>query len=97
MNKLSFGLGLALFAVSAFGAKFEGVISDAKCKHADASKAGCITKCIDGGTDAVLLSGDKVFTLKGDKEEFKKHAGHTVTINGKADGDSIEVKKITMK
>lgn len=96
MKKASFGLGLALFAASAFGANFEGVLTDAKCKHADASKAGCISKCIDSGSDAVLLSGDKVYTLKGDKEEFKKHAGHTVKVEGTADGNTITVKSIKM-
>ncbi|MEZ5399014.1 MAG: hypothetical protein R2729_05040 [Bryobacteraceae bacterium] len=94
MKKVLFGS--ALFAITAFGASFEGVLSDAKCKHGDESKAGCISKCIEGGSDAVLLSGDEVYTLKGDKAEFVKHAGHKVKIDGALDGKVLTVTKISM-
>jgi hypothetical protein len=92
---LSTSLGLAMLAAAALAGEFKGTITDAKCKHADASKAGFIKKCLDAG-DAVLLSGSNVYTLKGDKEEFKKHAGHKVTVTGDLDGTNLTVSKITM-
>jgi hypothetical protein len=92
---LSSSLGLAMLAVTALAGEFKGTLTDAKCKHPDESKAGCIKKCIDGG-EAVLVSGSNVYTLKGDKEEFKKHAGHKVTVTGDLDGTNLTVKKISM-
>lgn len=79
-------------------AKFSGTLTDSMCnkqhaKTTDASVA-CVKKCIKGGSDYALVSGDKVYTLKGDKAEMDKLAGMAVTVEGESDGKVITVKSI---
>ncbi len=79
-------------------AKFTGTLTDSMCgkKHATPTAASmkCTKECLKGGADYALVSGDKVYTLKGDKAELDKFAGEAVTVEGDADGKVITVKSI---
>jgi hypothetical protein len=96
---------LALFAlmacgsISAFAGEWSGVISDSKCNHKDASEksAACAQKCINGGADAVLVSGDQIYTIdKASMDKVTPHIGHQVTVTGKVDGKILTVESIKM-
>jgi hypothetical protein len=92
-------LMLAGFSVQAqSSAKFSGTLVDSMCgkKHATTTAAStkCVKECIKGGADYALVSGDKVYTLKGDKAEMDKLAGMAVVVEGESDGKVITVKSI---
>jgi hypothetical protein len=88
--------GASLFAQSA--QTVTGTVTDAMCgaHHTmkDMSAADCTRMCVKGGSDYALASGDKVYTLKGDKTQFDKYAGQNVTVKGKVDGKTIAVESI---
>lgn len=75
-----------------------GTVTDAMCgaHHMMQGKtpAQCTRECVKEGSDFALASGDKVFILKGDKNQFDKFAGQSVTIKGKVDGKTITVDSI---
>ena len=101
MRLLSF-TGLLLFCAAGIyaeaGQTLTGTITDKMCgaKHmmADSSPADCIRECVKQGSDYALVSGDKVYTLKGDKAQLEKHAAQKVTVQGKVDGDTMTVDSI---
>ena len=101
MKRIFLGLlmGSAL-AVFAFGAdqSFTGTVSDSHCgaKHAmkGMSAEACTRACTKGGADYALVVGEKVYTLKGDKEAVDKFAGKMATVMGSADGTTITVASI---
>ena len=78
--------------------QISGTVTDAMCgkKHmmAGASAAKCTRECVKGGADFALLSGDKVYTLKGDKAQIDKFAGANVIIEGETNGSTVTVKSI---
>jgi hypothetical protein len=47
------------------------------------------------GSDYALVSGGKVYTLKGDAKQIDKYAGQTVTVTGKIDGNTVSVNSIS--
>jgi hypothetical protein len=75
-----------------------GTVTDAMCgaHHMMQGKtpAQCTRECIKQGSDFALASGDKVYILKGDKSQFDKFAGQSVTVKGKVDGQTITVDSI---
>jgi hypothetical protein len=75
-----------------------GTVSDAMCgahhMMQGASATQCTRECVKQGSDFALVSGDKVYTLKGDKSQFDKFAGQNVTIKGKIDGKTVTVDSI---
>jgi hypothetical protein len=76
--------------------EFTGWLSDAKCaaagKGASSDHAACAKKCVEGGEAVVLVTADnKVYKIK-NQEPAKRHVGQKVTIEGKLDGDTIEVQ-----
>lgn len=77
---------------------FSGEISDSMCgghhMMKNATPAQCTRECVKQGSDFALVSGTKVYTLKGDKTQFDKFAGQKVTIKGEASGDTITVKSV---
>jgi len=79
-------------------AKYTGTLTDSMCgkKHATPTAASmkCTKECLKGGADYALVSGHKVYTLKGDKAEMDKFAGEAVTVEGESDGKVITVKSI---
>jgi nitrous oxidase accessory protein NosD len=83
-------LGAALIPAS-FAAKaqaFTGTLSDAMCgaKHMmEGDDAACLRACVQKGSKYALVVGDKVYTL-----DTKDKA----TLEGQADGDTIEVSSV---
>ena len=61
---------------SAAEQSFSGTVSDSMCgkNHmmAGSSPADCTRACVKEGSDYALVSGDKVYTLKGDKAAIDK-------------------------
>jgi hypothetical protein len=93
---------LAFSAISAMAAEWTGYIVDASCagKKADhgatADHSGCSEKCIKGGSPAVLVNSEgKVFKIA-NQDKVTAHAGHKVTVTGKAEGDTITVEDVKM-
>ena len=96
-------IAIALIALStlAFGSEqtLTGIVSDNMCgkQHMmkNASAAKCTRKCVKSGSDYALAVGDKVYTLKGDKEEIDKFAGEKATVKGTISGSSVAVSSIS--
>jgi hypothetical protein len=91
---------MAIGSLSAFAGEWSGVITDAKCKHTDATEAhiACAQKCVKGGSDAVFITSDDK-TLKIDKASMDKvtpHIGHKVTVTGNVEGDTISIDSVKM-
>jgi hypothetical protein len=76
-----------------------GTVSDAMCgahhMMKDATAAQCTRECVKQGSDFALVSGGKVYILKGDKAQFDKFAGENVIVKGKVSGTTISVDSIT--
>src|SRR5258707_7809976 len=92
---------LALCAASLFAQATQtitGTVSDAMCgahhMMKDATAAQCTRECVKQGSDFALVSGGKVYTLKGDKAQFDKFAGENVVVKGKVSGTTISVDSI---
>jgi hypothetical protein len=70
-----------------------GTVSDAMCgahhMMKEATAAQCTRECVKQGSDFALVSGGKVYTLKGDKGKFDKFAGENVVVKGKVSGTTI--------
>jgi hypothetical protein len=60
----------------------------------DKSAAECAKECAKDG-DYALVVGDKVYTLKGHKEELEKMAGNNATVTGTVKGTTVEVATVT--
>jgi hypothetical protein len=60
----------------------------------DKTPTECARECTRRGSDFALVSGGKVYTLKGDKSQFDKLAGKNVTVKGKIVGKTITVDSI---
>ena len=93
-------LSLSFACSGALAESFTGYVSDAMCakdphKAASAEHADCAQKCIKGGEKPVLVVGDKVYTIT-NPEILVPHAGHKVTVNGDAKGESLTVKSVKM-
>lgn len=77
-----------------------GTVPDAMCgaHHMMQGKTPtqCTRECVRQGSDFALASGDKVYILKGDKSQFDKFAGQSVTVKGKVDGKTITVDSIVV-
>jgi hypothetical protein len=109
MKRIAIALALfAALALPAFageghdhGAKatettMTGWISDSNCgaKNANAEGAGCAKSCIKGGAKAVLVVGEKVYTINGDAKLYMDRAGQLLDVTGVVDGDTIKISKI---
>lgn len=97
MNKaiLAFALATGLSTI-AMAAEYKGTIIDEKCSKVASMKGDvdCATKCIKGGSPAVLLTDSgKVYKIA-DQDKVVSMAGKQVTITGKATGDTITVDKV---
>jgi hypothetical protein len=94
-------LSIVLSAVTASAQSSQtltGTVSDAMCgahhMMKGATAAQCTRECVKQGSDFALVSGGKVYTLKGDKNQLDKFAGQNVTVKGKVDGTTITVGSI---
>jgi hypothetical protein len=100
---LALVVGLASFASAA---TWTGQISDSMCgashakmtsSHAGMTDRDCALACVKGGGKYVFVSEGKVFKIANqDLPLLQVHAGHTVQLTGKMDGDTITVSDITM-
>jgi hypothetical protein len=100
-NICFFGL-LTLGATGAFAQSSQtltGIVSDSMCgaKHMmkDASLAKCTRECVKSGSDYALVSGGKVYTLKGNSTQLDKFAGQNVKVTGKVSGNTVTVDSIS--
>jgi uncharacterized low-complexity protein len=80
---------------------YEGVITDGHCgaKHSaliGKTAADCTRACVHGGEQFVLVDGDTVYVLEGDRDALKRAAGRRVKIVGKLDGKTIAVNSIVV-
>ncbi|HEX3684878.1 MAG TPA: hypothetical protein VHU83_20235 [Bryobacteraceae bacterium] len=101
MKKLVFAsiMAASLCTFSAFAEEMTGYISEAKCGAAhsspSASATACVKKCLNAGSDPVLVSDGKVIKIDASsKDKAVAHAGENVTINGSMDGDSLKIDSI---
>ncbi len=94
-----FSIVLSTVAASAQASQtLTGTVSDAMCgaHHMMHGKtaAQCTRECVKQGSDFALVSGGKVYTLKGNKSQFDKFAGENVVVKGKVTGTTISVDSI---
>jgi len=97
MNKAILALALAAgFSASVYAAEYKGYIIDEKCSKVASMKGDvdCANKCIKGGSPAVLVSDDGKIYKIANQDKVIPMAGKTVTINGKAKGDTLTVSSI---
>jgi hypothetical protein len=97
-------LVVAAMVPAAFAGKaqtFTGTVSDAMCgaKHMMAGDdASCLRACVQKGSKYALVVGDKVYTLdvkdKATLDKLDKLAAAKATVQGEADGDTIEVSSV---
>jgi hypothetical protein len=69
----------------------------AKHMMTNVTPAQCTRECVKQGSDYGLVSGDKVYTLKGDTKQIDKYAGQTVTVTGDVSGTTVTVRSIAPK
>src|SRR3954465_4451971 len=76
-----------------------GTVSDSMCgaKHMmkDATPAKCTRECVKMGSDYALVSGGKVYTLKGNSAQLDKFAGQSAQVTGKVSGSTVTVDSIS--
>ena len=98
-NRIITTAALMLTTSLAFGETLTGTVSDSMCgkKHGMSGKsdAECTRACVKGGGDYVLVVGDKIYTLKGDKTAIDKFAGASATVTGNTAGTTVTVASIT--
>src|SRR3954466_11208937 len=74
-----------------------GAVSDSMCGKSHMmpgkSAAECAKECAKDG-DYALVVGDKIYTLKGHKDELEKLAGTDATVTGKGSGTTAEVATV---
>src|SRR3974390_352174 len=90
-------LGLAAgLSGRAFAADITGYIIDKQCAGIAKMRGdeACATKCIKGGSPAVLVTDDgKVYNIS-EQDKVVPNAGKKVTLTGKLTGDTISVDKV---
>lgn len=104
MKKLLFCVVLFLsmgmtYAFAGSDTHLSGYIDDSMCAGMGkpmhgGNREACAKKCMKMGAKAVFVSGGKVYKISNQKEVVK-FAGKNVVIDGKLDGDTIEVTKVT--
>ena len=99
---LTLFVGLIMSAANAYSQSSQtltGTITDSMCgaKHmmTNVSPAQCARECVKQGSDYALVSGGKVYTLKGSAKDLDKYAGKSVTVTGKLSGDTFTVESVS--
>jgi hypothetical protein len=102
LRSLALASGLllgALGALSQSGETLTGTVTDAMCgaKHmmTNVTPAQCTRECVKQGSDYALVSGGKVYTLKGDTKLLDKYAGQNVTVTGNISGTTVTVSSVS--
>ena len=89
-------LAVSIAATSAYAESYKGFVSDAMCaSKGKTNSPDCAAKCIKGGSAPVLVVGDKVYKIT-NPDTLVPHAGHNVTVEGTAKGDSLTVDSVKM-
>jgi hypothetical protein len=101
MKKLIFAsiVAVSLCSFGALADEITGYVSESHCATAhsspSAANTACIKKCLNGGSDPVLVSNGKVIKIDaGSKDKAVAFAGDNVTINGTVDGDTLKIDTI---
>ncbi len=100
MKKVSLMISLAaVFAAAGLAETMSGTVGDSKCgaKHeaAAAADAACVAKCVKGGASPIIISDGKVYKITaGSQEKVLPLLGQKVTVNGKVDGDTIDIATV---
>lgn len=89
----------SLCSFSALADEMAGYISESHCGAAhsspSAANTACIKKCLNGGSDPVLVSNGKVIKIDpSSKDKAVAYAGENVTINGSMEGDNLKIDTI---
>jgi len=102
LRTLALASGLLLAAAGALPQSAQtltGTVTDAMCgaKHmmTNVSPAQCTRECVKQGSEYALVSGGKVYTLKGDPKELDKYAGQNVTVTGEISGNTVTVSSVS--
>lgn len=84
------------FSFSAMAADLTGYIIDQSCASQPAMRGNvaCATKCIKGGSPAVLVTDEGKIYQIANQAKVVSQAGQKVTISGKMKGETITVSKI---
>lgn len=97
MNKAILAFALTVgFSASVFAAEYKGYIIDEKCSKVASMKGDvdCATKCIKGGSPAVLLTDSGTVYKIANQDKVVPMAGKQVTVNGNLKGDTLTVANI---
>ncbi len=102
MKNLVFGClaAVSLFCFTAAADQMTGYVSESHCgaSHSSPSAANtkCIEKCLQGGSDPVLVVDGKIVKLdEQSKDKAKAFAGKNVTVDGSMEGDALKISSIT--
>lgn len=94
------GLTAATPKDDAKAGSWSGIVVDNMCgaKDAVAGKAECTKKCVGehGAKLALYNTADKKVYVLDPQEKAAGHEGHSVTVKGTVDGDTIHVTSLTM-
>lgn len=101
MKKLILGsiVTVSLCSFAALADQMTGYISESHCGTAhsspSAANTACIKKCLNGGSDPVLVSDGKVIKIDpASKDKAVAHAGENVTVTGSMSGDNLTIDSI---
>ncbi len=92
-------VSLSFLSASAMAQTFHGIVSDSMCAHNNLAKASstnhaaCAKKCIGMGSPAVLIVGQKIYSVS-NSSKLNAFAGKMVTVNGQLAGDTITVTSV---
>lgn len=91
-------VGASALAFAQAAQTITGTVTDSMCgahhMMKNATPAQCTRECVKQGSDYALASGNKIYTLKGDKVQFDKFAGENVVVQGTTQGTTISVQSI---
>ena len=79
---------------------FSGMVTDARCgarhaRNSNKTPADCATECVRKGSHYVLVDGEEIHGLHGDRTQLDRMAGMRVDVVGKIVGDTIKVQSMT--
>lgn len=91
-------LALTFCTASALAETYTGVVSDAMCakdpaKASQPGHAACAKKCIEGGSPAVLIVGDKVYQVT-NPDTLNAYAGKKITVDATMDNGSLKINSV---
>jgi len=76
-----------------------GIVSDSRCKGWRSPKnqpVSCTKECVqEEGASYVLVVGNRVYALEGDRGELDRFAGGPATIRGRFSGNAFLVNSVT--